>query len=202
MLLKRDVLDRIADGSISLVFRRWRRPSVKAGGSLTTAIGMLAIDEITEVPAAAIDDASAHRAGHASAEALRTELAKHPEGRVYRIAVRLASADPRIALREDDRLDDEDVAGLEARLDRFDGTEPWTRRALALIGAHPGRRAAELAEAMGLETQAFKTRVRKLKGLGLTESLETGYRLSPRARALLARVEASPGQLLAKNAWT
>jgi hypothetical protein len=37
-----------------------------------------------------------------------------------------------------------------------------------------------------LETQAFKTDVRKLKGLGLTESLEVGYRLSPRGVALLA----------------
>jgi hypothetical protein len=29
--------------------------------------------------------------------------------------------------------------------------------------------------------------VRKLKALGLTESLEVGYRLSPRGRAYLAR---------------
>lgn len=192
MLLKREVLDRIADGSISLVFRRWRRPSVKTGGRLTTAIGVLAIDDVAEVSGAEIDDASARRAGHASAKALRAELATHPAGSIYRIAVRLASADPRIALREDDRFDDEGLAALVARLDRFDRAEPWTRRTLALIAAHPGRRAAELAEAMGLETQAFKTRIRKLKGLGLTESLETGYRLSPRGRALLQQLESVP----------
>lgn len=184
MLLKRDVLDGIAAGSISLVFRRWRRPSVKAGGSLTTAIGMLAIDDVAEMSADEIDDASARRAGQVSAEALRAQLAERGEGSVYRIAVRLASADPRIALREDDRLDEKDLAAIEARLARFDRTEAWTRQALALIAAHPGRRAAELAEAMRLDTQVFKTRVRKLKGLGLTESLETGYRLSPRGRVL------------------
>ena len=32
---------------------------------------------------------------------------------------------------------------------------------------------------------SFKVNVRKLKGLGLAESLEVGYRLSPRGRALL-----------------
>ena len=31
----------------------------------------------------------------------------------------------------------------------------------------------------------FKTDVRKLKELGLTESLEVGYRLSPRGEAVL-----------------
>jgi hypothetical protein len=43
-----------------------------------------------------------------------------------------------------------------------------------------------LAEAAGQERLAFKTRVRRLKALGLTESLEVGYRLSPRGRAFLA----------------
>jgi hypothetical protein len=36
---------------------------------------------------------------------------------------------------------------------------------------------------MGRETLPFKRDVRKLKELGLTESLEVGYRLSPRGRA-------------------
>jgi hypothetical protein len=36
-----------------------------------------------------------------------------------------------------------------------------------------------------MEKAPFKANVRKLKGLGLTESLEIGYRLSPRGRAVL-----------------
>ena len=43
----------------------------------------------------------------------------------------------------------------------------------------------ELAADLGVERPAFKLNVRKLKGLGLTESLGTGYRLSPRGEALL-----------------
>ena len=45
----------------------------------------------------------------------------------------------------------------------------------------------EQRQAAGRERHPFKTDVRKLKELGLTESLEVGYRLSPRGRALLDR---------------
>ena len=38
------------------------------------------------------------------------------------------------------------------------------------------------------ELPTFKRRVRQLKELGLTESLEVGYRLSPRGRAVLDRL--------------
>jgi hypothetical protein len=43
-----------------------------------------------------------------------------------------------------------------------------------------------LARALGAEKMRFKQDVRKLKELGLTESLEVGYRLSPRGQAVLA----------------
>ncbi len=58
---------------------------------------------------------------------------------------------------------------------------------LRLIGDRPGVRAGDLAAELGRERLAFKADVRKLKALGLTESLEVGYRLSPRGRAYLAR---------------
>jgi hypothetical protein len=48
--------------------------------------------------------------------------------------------------------------------------------------------AATLAEELGQEKLVFKRNVRKLKELGLTESLEIGYRLSARGRALLKRL--------------
>ncbi len=54
---------------------------------------------------------------------------------------------------------------------------------LELIAENPGVRAPDLAARMGRETLPFKRDVRKLKELGLTESLEVGYRLSPRGRA-------------------
>ena len=63
--------------------------------------------------------------------------------------------------------------------------EPWTRQYLELIAAKPGVVARELALGVGLPRDDFKVRVRRLKELGLTESLEVGYRLSPRGRAYL-----------------
>jgi hypothetical protein len=44
----------------------------------------------------------------------------------------------------------------------------------------------ELAAEAGQDRAYYKLRVRRLKALGLTESLEVGYRLSPRGRAFLA----------------
>ncbi len=49
-----------------------------------------------------------------------------------------------------------------------------------IIEANPARRAPDLAAELGRDTASFKRDVRKLKELGLTESLEIGYRLSPR----------------------
>jgi hypothetical protein len=43
-----------------------------------------------------------------------------------------------------------------------------------------------LAADAGQDRALYKNRVRRLKALGLTESLEVGYRLSPRGQAFLA----------------
>jgi hypothetical protein len=79
MLLKRTILDGIADGRISLVFRRWRRPTVKKGGTLNTAIGVLAIDDIALIDARAIADQDSIQAGYATLAALKAELSKRTE---------------------------------------------------------------------------------------------------------------------------
>jgi DNA-binding IclR family transcriptional regulator len=85
-----------------------------------------------------------------------------------------------------------EIAEILARLaaiDRSSRREPWTLRFLTLIAERPGVRAPDLAASVGWETPAFKRSVRKLKELGLTESLEVGYRLSPRGRAIVAAAE-------------
>ena len=119
-------------------------------------------------------------------------LDRHGDGPVYRVDFHHAGADPREALRRAEDLPEAELAGLLARLGRLDraGRDgPWTAATLRLIGDRPGVRAADLAAAVGRERHPFKTDVRKRrKELGLTESLEVGYRLSPRGRALLARL--------------
>lgn len=98
--------------------------------------------------------------------------------------------DERLELAADDRLSADDVAAITARLDRWDAaTEPWTRQYLTMIGANEAVRAPDLAERVGLDVPRFKRRVRQLKSLGLTISLEVGYRLSPRGRVFLRMSE-------------
>lgn len=191
MLFKKAALDGIAAGRITVAFRRWRRATVRQGGTLRTRAGVLSIDAVSVVRLRDISAADAERAGFDSVSALRAELDKRDEGELYRIEFHLAAADPRIALRQQATLTEADVDALAQRLARFDASStsgPWTRQVLQMIADEPGRRAPDFAERMGLDVPTFKRQVRKLKELGLTESLLVGYRLSPRGRALLERL--------------
>ena len=188
MLFKQPILDGIAAGRVTLAFRRWKRPTVRAGGTLMTSVGVLAIDRVDRIDESDITSADGRRAGYGTREELLDDLNVRREGLLYRIDFRRAGADPRVTLRNQDALTADDRAVVRARLQRLDAASrrgPWTAAVLHAIAKHPGRRAAELAAAMQQQTDVFKANVRKLKNLGLTESLEVGYRLSPRGRAFI-----------------
>ena len=188
MLLNRSTLEAITRGTVTLAFRRWRRPTVRAGGTLLTVVGQLAIDAVDVVEVDMITEADAQAAGHSDLRALRATLGADESKSIYRVGLRLAGPDPRIALREEVPADPEEQATLRTRLKRMDSrssTGPWTLTVLELLRAHPEVRAADLAHRMSWETPQFKARVRRLKGLGLTESLSVGYRLSRRGEWLL-----------------
>jgi hypothetical protein len=190
VIIRRRFLDGIQKGTVTLAFRRWRRPSVRSGGTLLTAAGLLHIGDVAIVAAEDISKSDAKRAGYESRELLVGELNERKEGDVYRIELGPLEPDPRVALRER-RADDSELEELMGRLDRLDARAnetPWTRRVLEIIEAHPSVRAADLCVMVGQEKLPFKLNVRKLKALGLTESLEVGYRLSPRGVALLDRL--------------
>jgi len=192
VLFKRHTLDGLADGTITVVFRRWAQPRVRAGSQLRTGIGVLVVDVVDEVGAADITEDDAHRAGFPSRVALLDDVSTQRDGRVYRIALHLAGPDPRVELRGRDGLTDDELAEVELKLARLDAASrhgPWTVAVLRLIRDRPEVRAGDLAATRGQEKLAFKRDVRKLKELGLTESLEVGYRLSARGRTVLARVE-------------
>lgn len=187
MLFKGAVLDKIARGDVTLAFRRWTRPTVKAGGRLRTAAGELAIDAVDAITPGAITAAEAQSAGFPDVVGLLAEVMQREDGQLYRIAFHIAGPDPRAALSEQDELSAGEMAALAQRLRGFDArsAQPWTLQVLGLIGAEEGRPAAALAKEAGMERLQFKQRVRKLKELGLTISLQTGYRLSSRGRAVL-----------------
>lgn len=179
----------IADGTITVAFRRWKRPTVVAGRPYRTGGGRIEVTAVDVVDPESISAADARRAGHSSAEAVRSQLRDEPGWSVYRIEFRLLDEpDPREVLANDDQLSAEGIADIDRRLDRLDKASKhglWTRQHLALIADRPETRAPDLAESVGRETQPFKLDIRKLKNLGLTISLNPGYRLSPRGAAYL-----------------
>jgi hypothetical protein len=168
-------LEGIAAGRITLAFRRWERPRVKRGSRLRTAIGVLEVDSVAVVERPTDEDARA--AGYADADEAINAFKR--TGDLYRIALHLAGPDPRIALRE--------TPPDEAVFTKLERMGPWTYEVLQAIGDNPGLRAPDLAASFGRETLPFKRDVRKLKELGLTISLEIGYRLSERGAAVLKR---------------
>ena len=107
--------------------------------------------------------------------------------------------DERDVLAAQAALTEADLADLDRRLDRLDRASshgPWTQATLRLIAERPAVRAGDLAELAGRELQPFKLDVRKLKNLGLTISLDVGYRLSPRGPGLPAPPRLTAGAFL------
>lgn len=189
MLFRQAILEGIARGEITLAFRRWQRPTVKAGTGLRTAAGVVRIGAVEPVDERDLTDADAKAAGFADRAALLADLRSDGDRTLYRIVLDGIEPDQRIALRSEAELSEADWHELATRFARWDKTKPgYFPSILSAIGAHPGMPAVELALAAGVEKLKFKQDVRRLKELGLTESLEVGYRLSPRGEAVLGKL--------------
>jgi hypothetical protein len=177
----------LRSGAISLTFRNWKRPQVKVGGRYRTGGGDLLVDLVVEsmdrLSASDISDADARRAGCADAAALLAERKWPDDAVVYRIAFHNEEPLPPPPPLD---LGDDELTKRLARLDAAGIGGAWTRSTLELIARRPAVRAGDLAEELGRERLPFKADVRKLKRLGLTQSLEIGYRLSPRGRAYVS----------------
>jgi hypothetical protein len=181
----------IVDGSITRTFRRWKRLQVVPGNRYRQPFGEIEVVSAEVVDPKSISEHDAALSGYASLDDLLSELAKYREGTLYRIDFRFAGPDQRIALREKDDLSEAEIDALVKRLTRLDKASshgPWTRQALELIDRNSAVVSTVLAAQMGLDRPVFKINIRKLKESGLTESLEVGYRLSPRGERLLAHL--------------
>jgi hypothetical protein len=185
--IRPDELAAVKAGTIDLGFRRWDRARVVVGTRMRTAVGLVEVTSVEAVEESAITEDDARRAGAESLDAVLRGLADRAERPIFRVALRWAGEDPRIALRQQRPTPDE-LAALRTRLDRLDAASaigPWTRPTLEIIDRSPEVRAPDLAAQLGRDTPSFKRDVRKLKELGLTESLDIGYRLSPRGEAVV-----------------
>ncbi len=193
-------MEPIQAGDITVTFRHWSSPRVRVGGRYrfwgrgcleVLSLGRLRLSEV-----APRDLARAGLPDRDALGALTRDGTGGDDPELYRVEFRfLPGADERAILAAQARLSQDEAWTLLARLGRMDRARPsgpWTGEVLRLIAANPRVRAPELARRLGRETLPCKTDVRKLKALGLTLSHQVGYELSPRGRALLARMDARP----------
>ena len=196
MLIKTAVLERIKAGEITTLFRVWKRPTVKQGGTQMTKLGVLGIDAVDVVSESEITDEDVMDACYASkAELIAHLLERTDETAIYRIKLHYVGEDPRKALREQADLSDDELREIIEKLRKLDENSQrgnWTQLYLQMIHDRPNTHAAKLAASIGLDIPHFKPWVRKLKALGLTESLRPGYRLSPRGETVLDALRNRP----------
>ena len=196
MLIPKRFWAPIEAGEVTVAYRRWRRPTVRTGGTLRSPVGMLQIDEVAEVDDSELTPEAARAAGYEDLEDLLASLGDREDARLYRIRFHRGGDDPRALLAGTADLAPGEADAVAAKLDRMDARSrvgPWTRATLEAIAAAPGVRAGDLATGLGRPRDDFKKDVRRLKALGLTESLPVGYRLSPRGDAVLAHLRRAEG---------
>ena len=193
MLFKQSHLNGIKSGKISLAFRKWKKPTVKKGSLVKTSVGQIEITSVDEIKLNQISDKDAAKAGYDKQDLIEL-LDSIADGTIYKIGVRYHSVDPRIKLRSQKGLTEEEFKAVKEKLERLDAYSkqgPWTINVLKVIRDHPELRAADLAIKTGKEKDWLKPNIRKLKNLGLTISHDVGYSLSPLGEVLLKRLTKS-----------
>lgn len=183
MQFTQDSHEAVASGRITVTFRLWKRLHAKVGGRYTVGPTIIEVDAIEMIPFHAVTKRDVELAGAPSKDAVRRRAAHagpiDDDTLVYRVEFHVVDAKPSIA---DALTDDEHVAHVMKKLDAMDARSKigaWTRATLRRIGEREGMVSTELAAQLHRPRMEFKADVRKLKALGLTESLETGYRLTP-----------------------
>ena len=185
----------ILSGAIDRTFRLWPTARVKAGSRYRChPIGVLEVDSVDRRHVGEISEDDARKAGFSSRSELLEFLAQMarrplPETlELFLIRFHHGGDGDRVSLALETHLSSEEICATEeklAKLDKGSPHGPWTRETLALIEQYPRAAASKLAQRLGRDTKPFKSDVVKLKKLGLTQSFEVGYEVSPRGRAFL-----------------
>lgn len=203
LLFQKRFLAGLLDGTITLTFRQWDLPRVRPGGRYRChPIGVLEVDDLRRIRVGEISEQDSHRAGFESRDDLLGYLSQMKGdrlgegGEIFRVELHYAGDGDRVQTALQTDLSADEVANIRTRLEKLDGRseKPWTRRTLKLIESNPRIAASKLAAKAGQETLPFKARVVKLKKLGLTQSFEVGYEISPRGRAYLEKVRKGRGR--------
>lgn len=191
MLFRKPFLEKIKLGQVKVAYRRWKKFSIKVGGLQKTSVGVLKFTKIEEVSLEEIALKHARLAGHDSLEQLYKDLNYRKDGAIYKINFIVVGKDPRVSLRSKSKISKKELNDLVSklgRLDKYSRSGSWTLELLRLIQKNEGVGSSKLAEEMNIPQNKLKLNVRKLKNLGLTISLGTGYKISPRGESYLKSV--------------
>ncbi|MFT3695590.1 MAG: hypothetical protein QM831_20810 [Kofleriaceae bacterium] len=194
LLFKKPFHAGLVDGTVTVTYRRWEKPHVRTGGRYRChPIGVLEVDAVELTTVGTITDTDSTAAGFTTREALVAYLAElgplDDKTPIYRVQLHHGGDGDRVELALEAALTSDDVQTIKTKLARMDRDAKWTAKTLQLIDKHPRIAASQLAKKVKRETLPFKTDVRKLKKLGLTQSFEVGYEISPRGRAYLDAVK-------------
>jgi hypothetical protein len=202
LLFQRRFHEGILSGAIDRTFRLWPTARVKAGARYRChPIGVLEVDSVDRMHVGEIGEEDARKAGFSSRSELLeflAQMAKQPLSEsveLFLIRFHHGGDGDRVSLALETHLSNEDIRATEeklAKLDQRSSYGPWTRETLALIEQNPRIAASKLAQQLGRDTKPFKADVVKLKKLGLTQSFEVGYEISPRGRAFLDALHKKP----------
>ncbi len=189
MILTERIAQAVATGEVTVAYRRWKQPRVKPGMEFRTVAGLVRVETIEPVAPAELSDADARQAGYATLDDLSATFHGRDHEPVFRIGLSWVAPDARDALAADANLTREDIASIDALLDRLDARTPWARTTLARIHREPGITAGALTDGLMVGKESLKRRIRTLKEHGLTRSLRAGYELSERGHAYLGTTD-------------
>jgi hypothetical protein len=190
LLFQKRFHEGLTSGAVRLTFRRWQKPHVRVGGRYRChPIGVLEVDAVACVRFGDVSAADAQRAGFGSLAELTGFLAElgplDEDTVVWRVELHHGGDGDRVEIALDAELGPGDIEAIAKKLERLDRDEPWTLKTLRLIAKKPQVAASKLAVTLKRDRDELKIDIRKLKRLGLTQSFEVGYELSPRGRAYL-----------------
>ncbi len=75
MEFSKDLRDDVIAGDITVSFRLWRRPKVRAGGRYSVGPALIEVDSVELIPFSAITAADVRRSGEPDRETLRRRAA-------------------------------------------------------------------------------------------------------------------------------
>ena len=191
MLFNADTAMRIRGGEITVSLRKWKRPQARVGGVYyLRPDGAVEVTSMSETRLRDLPEDDLRLAGFLDRASVGSALVAGEDDLVWVVRFDFHASLTR-PVPDRGQVDDRELELLIRKLARKDQNSadgPWTQATLAMIGDQPGTVSTRLAEQLGRDRLELKRDVRKLKSLGLTISLDVGYRLSDKGRAVLDRL--------------